>query len=313
MKNVAGTAEPRWADFPQLVSCAELERYFENRKNYASTGRSFYHYTSLRALESILKKGELRLSPFIRMNDRHEQISAGNEKERIFSFCLSSGVNENLMLWYLYADRGREGVRVRFTGKMLQELMRCACEVSWYDFASGTDVSERRPLTDSEMVREIREVLYYREPGYARDSQCDLKYSTMTNYGKISRSDFALYQGRYPCFCKKIVWFQEKETRFLAAITPTALNGLKLSVPMTEDIHPALWVKLSERIRTGLRIQLAPQCPDWHTLQKNGRYNGIWDRLGGVARIKDSDYKGDICIDLCSGCENIEHEEEINK
>ena len=303
----------RWADFPQLECCGELERYFESRQNYGSTGRKFYHYTSLEALNQILESGELRLSPVARANDKREQAIAKDEKEYPFLFCLGSGVNENLTLWYLYADRGREGVRIQFTGKMLEELKRCPCEVSWYDFSDNKEVSARRPL--AAVTRELRDVLYYRSPGYARPSACDLKYSTMTNYGKVSPADFAQYEKRHPLFCKKIVWFYEKETRFLAKIPPAAFEGLELSEPRKEKVYPALWVKLNDRILKGLKIQLAPQCPDWHGLQRDGKYASVWHALGETPRIQDSAYRGEVEIDLCSRCseKGKTHEEAANK
>ena len=91
-----------WKCFPYLKNANELEEYFNAR---ISGHKEFFHYTTLKAINSILQNKYFCISSVDRFNDKkdREQFGDSDEQKKYYSLCFTSGVNENLSLWYLYS------------------------------------------------------------------------------------------------------------------------------------------------------------------------------------------------------------------
>ena len=75
----------------------------------------FFHYTTIKALESILRYRTIRFSSLAFVNDKHEGETQdiGNLGKYIFVSCWTYNKIENPILWKLYGDKSH-GVRIGF-------------------------------------------------------------------------------------------------------------------------------------------------------------------------------------------------------
>ena len=77
-----------------------METYLDGRE-YEHGG--YFHYTKLEIADSILRNREFWLSNVSGFNDTVDSGQFGKGEQPYFSLCFSTGLSENLPLWYLYS------------------------------------------------------------------------------------------------------------------------------------------------------------------------------------------------------------------
>ena len=286
----------RWNKFGKLKTENDLEAYFKKRNSYANSSRNFYHYTSLDSIDKIVTIDDphFRLKSVKNQNDR---IEHGSADERTFTLCFSSGIHENLSLWLLYADKGKKGGRLRFTGTMLKGLLNSQYFYAWLNEAEKKEYHNTH-LKDSDFdLKELTEVLYLRKSNDKNDDNDSyfLKYNTMCNYS-FNGDEAKKYMSAHEYSHKDIIWYYEKETRLVIQLKEEFLKNHK----PPEPLQPIINVKLSNEIFKNMKLDLAPGISFDEVLEDKNNYGNIQKRF---TAISDSQYLNRIKIDLCRDCD----------
>lgn len=298
----------KWADFPKLVTNKELVEYFswnDEEKSRAYNHGQYCHYTRLSALDSILQSKTIRLSSVTGFNDEVDKQQFGNFEEQIlyYSLCFSTGVNENLPLWYLYSGMDGQGARIRMSKSTITKLLKNAKYTLLVEDYSSKEVKriELGP-TDREMIFE--DVLYYRE--HEGIDKVDVKYNTMTNYS-IPLDEFMIYKQDHKGFLKGLIWFYEKETRLLIKLRGRVADSIKNRIEDIKLGQLKCVVELSlESVYSKLNIDFGPEMTsldDCWQLKSGERLKGIGDFIFGTSHAHFSTYKGTIKMNLCQKCD----------
>ena len=161
--------------FGKIKNYSQMIEYFEGRHFRHSR---YFHYSSLENINSILESNEFWLGQVKRFNDSNdsEQFDDGN---RNFSLCFSSGINENLPLWYFYGGISGQGARISFTKAKFKTFY----ENSKFYLFPESKRNESIEITENNASIKISDVLYFKEGENAnRKNEIQLKYNNLTNY-----------------------------------------------------------------------------------------------------------------------------------
>lgn len=295
----------KWNSFSEIENIEQLEEYLDCRGPYRHT--NFFHYTSLDALNSIIGSRKFLVSNVSRFNDLKEKEVFNNNEELFYSLCFSTGVNENLPLWYLYSGLDGKGGRIKFTSTMMRRIVDYSkfylCE---YDYSEHKEIRKIFDLTDDNSTKEFRDVLYC---GINDDNT--IKYNTMTNR-RISLNEISDYRDNYKGFVKNLIWYYEKETRLLINInleykkTLEEIGVERLAVMMdfqhignnfSINLAPEIEVKEFEPIKFDLKHD---KLKELYILSKNYK----------KAKIQPSQYAGQVKMNLCTKCSKYNNKEE---
>ena len=109
----------KWNQFSKIKTIDELTGYMHREYNHSN----FFHYTKLCVIDSILEKNQIWASCVNGVNDLKDKIQFGDKvtQREYYTLCFSTGVHENLPLWYLYSGKDGKGGRIRFTSKMVKK------------------------------------------------------------------------------------------------------------------------------------------------------------------------------------------------
>ena len=176
-----------WNEFGTLKNALGLEKYMQ--REYEHVG--YYHYTTLQSIDNILGSKAFWLSSVQGFNDKKEIEFFGENANKYFSLCFSTGVNENLALWYLYSGVEGKGGRIKLTKTGIQKLI----ENSRYCLAikkkDSDELIELFELTEKDYEYKFKDVIYFKDG----EKRVNLKYNTMTNYN-ISKDEFEKYKDK---------------------------------------------------------------------------------------------------------------------
>ncbi len=201
------------------MDTAQLKEYQEGRE-YDHSG--YYHYTSLKNVNSILEKRILYVSSLSPSNDATEG-KAFPHPELVYGLCFSTGINENLPLWYLYSGIEGQGGRIRLTKNGIKELISHA----EYELQDCEDEGKKIPLAAGKNVQvQFGDVIYCGKKT-EKGKTVDLKYNTMTNH-IIPRTEEPALREEYKGFIKGLIWYYEKETRLLLTLINEGRNYIQL-------------------------------------------------------------------------------------
>lgn len=271
----------------------ELNEYFKERikgHKYA------FHYTSLKVIDIILESKTFRISSVNRFNDTIDKNQFGEEidQKKHFSLCFSTGKNENLSLWYLYSGIDGKGGRIGFTYKRLKKMIDASnFYLTEYDYDKNKSLGIQIPLKFGENATiKFQDVLYSRKTKGSKN--VDLKYNTMTNYGKVSIEEFEKYKKINVGFDKGIVWYYEKESRLLIKL----IGDAEKMIDQNKE-YAILWKLTDEQIKN-MAIMFAPEISDKSELKN---YKNINDFIFTSSRTSLSDNAGNIKMNLCSRCD----------
>lgn len=283
-----------YLDFSNLKSANDLEEYFGDR---CFKHKEFCHYTSVDVLDSILEKKELWISNVNGFNDDIDKMQFKNLK-KYYSICFSSGINENLPLWYMYAGLGGKGVRLEWTPTYLKQMVNegsfYLCEKLTDYKLNGNKLKEITHLEKDKTIKiEFRDVLYQKKD----KKYCQLKYNNLTNY-IILKDELDKYAINHIGFLKGIPWYYEKETRLLVTLKE------EIEMKLDQNKEYVVVLKLKDKWIDHLKIRFAPNVSkdDMHRiLEKNG---AIRDYVFMTSNINLSDYEGTVQFDFCKNCSN---------
>lgn len=307
----------KWSDFPKLKDASELDSYIKNRMLCKSDSApyadkrafahdSFYHYTTLESINKILSDNSFLLSKIGSSNDPMEKTA----DENVYCLCFSTGINENLPLWYLYSGIDGKGGRIGFSAAKIYKLIELGSyklvEECKGNAENESNYKEVCDLSKSDIEVGVQDILYAKE----NEEFCDLKYNTMTNHKKITVEEFKKFKENNRNFVKSLIWYYEKETRVTVKLKESIIkelsNDKKYKVKLSFDNLP--------EVKNNIKLTFAPQLFDkdqseteyknWliEYLKKNN-YDNIFNWILNTAKFSPSEYLGQVEMKLCDKCE----------
>lgn len=258
--------------------------------------KEFFHYTSLKAIDAILKNNTIRISSTDRFNDRKDSSQFGDllEQKKHYAICFSSGSNENLSLWYLYSGVDGKGGRIGLT---YSKLMRMIEEGKFYLAEYDYDISEvigPKILLDFHKDIEVmfRDVLY--SACIRNGTYVDLKYNTMTNHGNMSNLEYEKFVSGNKGFNKRLIWYYEKESRLLIK-----LMGTISEIIDSNKNYAILW-ELPQNLIKHIKIMCAPEIESASEIYD---YSYLKRFIVDTSRVYLSEHAGDIEMNILQKCE----------
>ncbi len=284
-------------DFNILENSDDLVEYLKGRE-YGHT--DYCHYSSLSTIDAILGNSTFRLSNVNGFNDTVDSDQF-EEKWKYYSLCFSTGVNENLPLWYLYSGIEGCGGRIRINkGKIKLLLSNAKYTLCGFDEDNTSFVIKE--LKEGKNIKiTFGDVLYYLEKG----GKLSLKYNTKTNYN-IPIADFEDYKKSHIGFLKSLIWYYEKETRIVAELMGDALNEIE-SCDKPEEKY-FIQMSIDKRVMDSMKIDLAPGIVDENMESMLQGQNNIKKYIFDSSKVKLSDYKGTVRMKIKEGlCKTCIH------
>ena len=276
-----------WDQFGIISDTDQLLQYLDGRQYNHSY---YFHYTGLSGIDGILNSKSFWISSFRAFNDKAEAKKLRNP-ELYFSLCFSTGLNENLPLWYMYSGLTGRGGRLRLTNRGIAKLLENATyELSEKD-SSGKPVGHRTPLEPGRMIDiTFGDVLYC---GDGNNANLDMKYNTMTNHIFPISEKEKLYN-RFEGFVKSLIWYYEKETRLLIRLTGEAE---KLVDPEKDYM---IILHFDESVYKMFTLTFGPE---FRGIENDlNKYKHIKDFMINTSKVKKSAYAGEIEMNLCKRC-----------
>lgn len=282
----------KWDEFGQIKTSAELEKYLLGRE-YRHT--QYCHYTSLKAIDCIIGGKTFWISNVKRFNDNWDSEQFAPNEQCYYSICFSTGMNENLALWYLYSGVDGQGGRIKFNKTWFRHLLDKAtftlCETNQEGKKKLNEVCKLE--TGSTMNLRLHDVLYSEES--EDHKKYDLKYNTMTNHC-ISKYEFQKYKRANLGFSKSIIWYHEKETRLLIELLGEAREKLD------PDKFYFVEMTIDESVIKKMEIDFAPEVSEKEYSKILKKYPYIEKMSERFENVKLSKYAGLIKMNLCRNC-----------
>ena len=279
-----------WSSFPHIETAEELEEYLKIRPRGHS---GYYHYTSLAAINGILNDG-FCISSVDRFNDVTEKDIFKGQEKKYYSLCFSTGVQENLALWYLYSGPGGKGGRLQFTYNSVQKLLHSTFKLVEYDYDRHTVIQEIATLTEENASVCLGDVMYA-DPAKRKPQFMDMKYNTMTNRETFSVDQWESFKAKHRGFQKAQIWYYEKETRILVELSDALYNTLDStkSYGVILKIPPEVLRYTKVRFAPNIHSLDAKEIDDCPNIKELRKYK---------SRLQLSDHQGRVEIDLCKNC-----------
>ncbi len=282
-----------WNQFGSIEDVPQLMEYLDGRQY---KHERYFHYTSLGAINGILGTRTFWVSNVSKFNDRIDQKQF-DTPQFYFSLCFSTGINENLPLWYLYAGLTGHGGRIGFTKAAMKNLLDSAT----FELAELVDKKTIAicPLEDGiDMEKSFRDVLYC---GVETKGNLGLKYNTMTNY-KIPAFQKEKLKAKYNGFLKGLIWYYEKETRLLIKVIGNAAKKIQPG----ENKEYCILMHFSEKNYKSAQLTFAPEVVDIPA--ELAQYDAIRKYVMDTSKISASKFQGEIEMKLCDSCTRNAHQ-----
>lgn len=284
----------KWNEFGKLRNYSEIAEYLDGRE-YSHT--KYFHYTKLDSIENILKNNSFWLSCIDGFNDLIDKKQFGDESQQkeYYSLCFSTGINENLSLWYLYGGINGKGGRIQMTKAVIKNLVKDGKYYLYeYDEKNkklvGSSAIELTAGDNAEFL--FKDVIYYSELG----GKTSLKYNTMTNY---KFEDLTFLKEKYNKFLKGLIWYYEKETRLVIHLKGNALEIIKDNT----DKKYIVLLTFDDSLKKKINIDFGPETDDFNILLNNSNYPCIKQKFLDSSKVKLSNYHGQIEMNICGKCD----------
>lgn len=283
-----------WNKFGAVKNCKCLEIYLGGREYEHG---QYCHYTSVKVADSILKNREFWISCVAGFNDTCDSEQFSEAQKYYYSLCFSTGIHENLALWYLYAGIGGKGARISLTKTQIKKLI----EESTYELREKTSekASDEEPLKlvmelerNKTMKVTFQDVMYY---GENQHNGIDLKYNTMTNHA-MPKEEWEQYKEKHIGFCKDLIWYYEKETRLVVELTGEA----RREIDPNKDY--VIVLRFSKEVKRKLQLMFAPETGKADKDKLIDENAGIKQFVLDTSSVKLSDHAGKVKMDLCRNC-----------
>ena len=278
----------KWNEFGKLVNSEQLIEYM--CREYLH--QNYYHYTSLAVIDSILKNNSIWVSNVSGMNDLADVKQFGSNQFLYYTLCFSTGVNENLPLWYLYSGIDGQGGRICFSKNNVKSMIQNSKYVLKI-------IDENKKLLEGEENKvilkpsdyDIRfgDILYVKEP---EKGNVSLKYNTMTNYN-MSREIFADYKKKRVGFIKGLIWYYEKETRIVIKLKGDAAKFAQRNAE--KGLRCVIVLSFDDKIKRNTGITIAPECESSIPILIE-KYPCLGKFMLETSKVSESEYAGQIKI-----------------
>lgn len=291
-----GENEKNSKKFNECNSAKKLLSFFNNDEQ-SLRHKCYFHYTSLKNVNEILDTKILRFNSLAKTsNDNSEKekyMEYEKNEKKLFSLCFSTGMTENLPLWYLYSGIDGCGARIGFTKKSFSTFKDADYFIVEINEEYPFDkIGKRKKLNKKNYTVICRDILYIGE-----DAEKSRFYRAKYNGSlkkDISEKTYKSIEKEYSSSIKGLIWFYEKETRVTVEITKTDLLDPQKNYAVLCDIKPVF---------KDLSIRLAPEFGkvDENFFEK---YKGIKEWT--MAQLQKSDFAGQIKMNLkermCNEC-----------
>ncbi len=283
--------EYKWHEFGKISDYNDLENYLKPK---CFSHKDYCHYTRLKIAANILENKEFWLSNVENFNDYKdfEQFKGKNPK-LFYSLCFSTGVNENLALWYMYAGMDGKGARLRLTAARIKRLINNG-DYTLYE-VDGSNIKIKKVLKlekDISMKLTFKDILYFKKRNNL--SRVDLKYNTMTNYIFLS-DEFQKFEQKNIGFCKELIWYYEKETRLLVELIGDAACKIE------DGKNYIIALDFDDSIYKSIKLDLAPEIETVDEVINT--YDSINKFFTDTSHIRLSEYSGYIRMNFCKRCD----------
>ena len=159
-----------WNEFSKIDNVKDLENYMHNK---AFSHSNYYHYTRVMNIENILN-GYFKVGTVTKFNDKYDTLQFKGNEKYFYSICFSSGIDENLSLWYLYSGMGGEGGRIKLSKSLISKII----ESSEFGLYERVDRENNRLIMVLEegktMNKSFNDVIYFHEK--VRSNSCGCNY-----------------------------------------------------------------------------------------------------------------------------------------
>ncbi len=285
-----------WNCFSKLQTSSELSCYLTREYEHSK----YIHYTKLEVIDSILKSCEFWVSDVRELNDRKDREQF--DGTAYFTLCFSTGVNENLPLWYLYSGIDGKGGSIIFTKAKIKKLIQEGKYELW-EFENNNKLRKVCDIKNGENAEiSFVDVLYANkdiETKQRKPQNVALKYNTMTNYN-ITNEEFEVFKKTHCGNIKGLIWYYEKETRLLVRLDD------ELSAKINYKDNPRKYkivLNFSHLTWKEFKISLAPGVIDYSEVEDCEMLKKYRNESSGVSL---SLYKGDVDFKLqdklCGSC-----------
>lgn len=230
-----------------------------------------HHYTTINALEAILRNRSIRLSRIDVVNDPVENKRINTIwKNRIFVACFTHDINENDMFWNGYAKRDK-GVKITFNkvfnnidlyGDEKCERVRISkIERANTEYMKFNDVSDWGyydiTLADVEYTDDLSKYMVLNEELYNEFNNCI----------NINQSKF--YESVYDGLIKENMYRLESETRLRVAVKPIGFEYMRENNQLIK-VDPSfeyIYMKLDDDLINNIIITLNPWSSELFTIK----------------------------------------------
>lgn len=297
----------KWSDFPTLNNSTDLMNYLNKRWR---THTQYCHYTSIEAVNSILGGQSFLLGCVDRFNDKEDRKQFGDVRNQRhnYALCFSTGVNENLSLWYLYSGVEGKGARIRWGKNTFNKWIENA-KYTLETMDGAGKIYDTLPLLEGKtMKRQVQDVLYSRvKPSQSgQELSVDLKYNTMTNHN-FPGVELDAYKMKNNGFNKSLVWYYEKETRILVTLQGKALQYVdELHDHPEKQLRCVVKMDIDDNTYKNMNIDFAPEIcslDEVFHLESDKKWLGLRKFLYHSSHLNLSEYAGTVTMSLCSKCQ----------
>lgn len=270
----------KWSEFGKIKNFLELKEYLNEREfNHGS----YCHYTSLFVIDSILKNKAFWIGCVKNFNDICDSDVFGDDKNLYYAICFSTGVNENLPLWYLYSGNDGKGGRLRLTKAGIKKFLS-PVSLELYKRKDNELGDKVCALTKDDVEIKFNDVLYYKKDGM----HISLKYNTMTNYLMLPE-EFEKYKEYGKGFYKGLIWYYEKETRLLIRLkSENVINNLE------DDCDYVIVWHFDDKLYNMFKIEFAPEVENVEEIISSDEYSHIKEFIYKTSNAKLSEYHSTI-------------------
>lgn len=297
----------KWNDFPDIKTAADLDNYIKYTDTKNITGETknlraykhgnFFHYSTLGKIDEILGSKSLLLFNPGKSNDPKEKNIASKEEK--FVTCFSTGIHENIPMWYLYGGVDGHGGCISFSKSTFRHIINDG-EYSLIEIDEHKRERQNAkpiPLPKEKVKITLQDIVYYED----NKLNVTLKYNNQTNNG-FPLPEFEKFKQNNQDFLKSLCWYYEKETRLQVEICDNEI---------AKKMGDKLWaVKLSfenvSKINSRIKLILAPKGEKDNGESIDARissYANIKEFMIDSSNLKNSTLDGMVKIDPCKNCD----------
>lgn len=252
------------------VDLKSQNKFDLSTKSSRISNYDFWHYTSLYAVNEILKGKEFRISNINGMNDNEEKRIHEDNLNNTFCLCFCNSNTEKIPLWYLYSGISGRGAAIGLTPATMTSLISSVdCIKAYKDKnCKDNDILEKGKDFDIEYGW-----VYYRKGKRKSQILYKMKWYSLNDCKNFEKDNY---------FIKSYPWEYEKEFRIIIH-NKTSKRYEKLGINI-------------ENIYEKLKLKLAPELSSEDGLSLIEQYEEIKNFSLKKPLIKsDLDIKMDLC------------------